>query len=66
MLKGIEIKLNVDHLENKAEPDKLAKKVVYTGVINAYFDYKLGYPEYRSVRFDTKVLDNPNFKATLP
>ncbi len=63
MLDGIEVKLNTDYLENKAELDKLAEKVVYTGAIDAYFDYKLGYLEYRSVRFDTEVLDKPNFQG---
>ena len=42
MLEGIEVRLNVDYLENKEELDKLAEKVIYTGPIDAYFDYKLG------------------------
>lgn len=63
MLDGIEVKLNVDYLENKEELDKLAKKVVYTGPIDAYFDYKLGYLEYRSVRFENELLDKPNFQG---
>ena len=63
MLNGIEVRLNTDYLENKDELDKLAEKVVYTGAIDAYFDYKLGALEYRSVRFDTEVLDTPNFQG---
>ena len=63
MLDGIEVRLNTDYLENKDELDKLAEKVVYTGAIDAYFDYKLGALEYRSVRFDTEVLDIPNFQG---
>ena len=63
MLYGIEVRLNTDYLENKDELDKLAEKVVYTGAIDAYFDYKLGALEYRSVRFDTEVLDTPNFQG---
>lgn len=63
MLKGIEVRLNIDYLENKAELDKFAKKIVYTGAIDAYFGYKLGYLEYRSVRFDIEVLDKPNFQG---
>lgn len=63
MLEGIEVRLNTDYLENKDELDKLAEKVVYTGAIDAYFDYKLGALEYRSVRFDTEVLDTPNFQG---
>ncbi len=63
MLKGIAVKLNCDYLENKEELDKLADKVVYTGPIDAYFNYNLGPLEYRSVRFETKVLDKPNFQG---
>ena len=63
LLDGIEVRLNVDYLENKEELDALAEKVVYTGPIDAYFDYKLGYLEYRSVRFETEVLDKPNFQG---
>ncbi len=63
MLSGIEVRLGVDYLENKAELDMLAEKVVYTGAIDAYFDYKLGALEYRSVRFETEVLDTPNYQG---
>ena len=63
LLDGIEVRLGVDYLENKAEYDAMAEKVVYTGAIDAYFDYKLGALEYRSVRFETEVLDMPNFQG---
>ena len=63
LLEGIEVRLGVDYLENKAEYDALAEKVVYTGAIDAYFNYKLGALEYRSVRFETEVLDKPNFQG---
>ena len=63
MLKGIEVKLGVDYLENKAELDAMADKVIYTGAIDAYFGYALGALEYRSVRFETEVLDIPNFQG---
>lgn len=63
MLEGIEVRLNTDYLVDKAKLDELAEKVVYTGAIDAYFDYKLGALEYRSVRFDTEVLDTPNFQG---
>ena len=63
MLDGIEIRLSVDYLEHKEELDRLAEKVVYTGPIDAYFDYCLGNLEYRSVRFETEVLDKPNFQG---
>jgi len=63
MLEGIEVRLNVDYLENKEKLDKLAEKVIYTGPIDAYFDYKLGTLEYRSVRFENEILDKPNFQG---
>ena len=63
LLEGIEVKLGVDYLENKAEYDAIAERVVYTGAIDKYFDYKLGALEYRSVRFETEVLDTPNFQG---
>lgn len=63
LLDSIEVKLNCDYLACKDELDKLAKKVVYTGPIDAYFNYVLGYLEYRSVRFETELLDIPNFQG---
>ena len=63
LLDGIEVRLNTDYLANKAEFDALAKKVVYTGPIDAYFGYRLGYLEYRSVRFENELLDKPNFQG---
>ena len=63
MLGDTEVRLGVDYLENKAELDALADKVIYTGPIDAYFGYKLGTLEYRSVRFETEVLDMPNFQG---
>ena len=63
LLDGIEVRLNTDYLVHKAELDALAKKVVYTGPIDAYFGYKLGTLEYRSVRFENEILDKPNFQG---
>ena len=63
MLAGIEVRLDTDYFANKEELDSLAEKVVYTGPIDAYFDYCLGHLEYRSVRFETEVLDKPNFQG---
>jgi len=63
MLDGIEVRLGVDYLKNKEELDQLASRVLYTGPIDAYFDYRLGTLEYRSVRFETEVLDMPNFQG---
>ncbi|MCC8182877.1 MAG: UDP-galactopyranose mutase [Clostridiales bacterium] len=63
LLEGIEVRLNTDYLADKANLDALAKQVVYTGPIDAYFGYRLGYLEYRSVRFETELLDMPNFQG---
>ena len=63
LLDGIEVRLGEDYLEKKAEYDALAERIVYTGAIDAYFDYRLGALEYRSVRFENEVLDMPNFQG---
>lgn len=63
MLDGIEVRLGVDYLQNKEEYSVIADKIVYTGAIDGYFDYKLGPLEYRSVRFETETLDKPNFQG---
>ena len=63
MLQGVEVRLNTDYLAHKAELDALAERVVYTGPIDAYFDYALGTLAYRSVRFETETLDIPNFQG---
>lgn len=63
MLDGIEVRLNEDYLSDKETWDALADKVIYTGAIDAYFAYALGTLEYRSVRFETEVLDKPNFQG---
>lgn len=63
MLEGVEVRLNVDYFKEKATLDSIAEKVVYTGPVDAYFDYRLGALEYRSVHFETEVLDMPNFQG---
>ncbi len=63
MLDGIEVKLGTDYLQDKAYFDALAEKIVYTGPIDAYFEYKYGPLEYRSVRFENELLDIPNFQG---
>ena len=63
LLEGIEVRLNEDYLKDKAKWNAMAKKVVYTGAIDAYFDYTLGNLEYRSVRFENEILDVPNFQG---
>lgn len=63
LLEGIEVRLNENYLKDKAKWNAMAKKVVYTGAIDAYFDYALGNLEYRSVRFENEILDVPNFQG---
>lgn len=63
MIGDTEVRLGVDYLANKDELDQLADKVIYTGAIDAYFGYKLGPLEYRSVRFENELLDKPNFQG---
>lgn len=63
LLEGIEVRLNEDYLVDKEKWNNLAGKIVYTGAIDAYFDYSLGNLEYRSVRFENEILDMPNFQG---
>ena len=63
LLDGIEVRLNTDYLESKAALDAIAEKVVYTGPVDAYFGFRLGHLQYRSVRFETQVLDMPNYQG---
>lgn len=63
LLKGIEVKTGTDYLENKPHWDRMAEKVIYTGPIDRYFEYSLGTLEYRSVRFETELLDIPNYQG---
>lgn len=63
MLEGIEVRLNTNYLANKAELDAMAGRVIYTGPVDAYFDYRLGALQYRSVRFETETLDVPNYQG---
>lgn len=63
ILKGIDVRVNCDYLDDKDYYDSLADKVVYTGPIDAYFNYSLGTLEYRSVRFETEILNKSNFQG---
>ena len=63
MLCGVEVKLGIDYLADKEKWNSMAEHVIYTGPIDAYFHYDLGPLEYRSVRFETEVLDKPNFQG---
>lgn len=60
---NIEVQLGVDYLEDREKWNAMADKVIYTGPIDAYFDYNLGYLEYRSVRFENELVDMPNFQG---
>ncbi|MBO1720430.1 UDP-galactopyranose mutase [Extibacter sp. GGCC_0201] len=63
MLDGIEVRLDTDYLEEKEELDSICGKIIYTGPIDAYYNYKYGELEYRSVRFETEVLDEENHQG---
>ena len=63
MIDGIEVRLNIDYLQDKEYWNNQAERVIYTGPIDEYFDYCLGNLEYRSVRFETELLDIPNFQG---
>ena len=63
LLEGIEVRLNIDYLQNRNGLNELSDHIVYTGPIDAYFDYKLGHLEYRSVRFETELLDTDNYQG---
>ena len=63
MLEGIEVRLDTDYLANREEYEKIARKIVYTGPIDAYYDYIYGNLEYRSVRFETEILDEQNYQG---
>ena len=63
MLDGIEVRLGVDYLQDREALDALARATVYTGAIDAFYDYRFGPLEYRSVRFETELLDMPNYQG---
>ena len=62
MLEGIEVRLNTDFFLNR-ELEKECKKIIYTGPIDQFFDYKFGELEYRSVRFETEIIDKVNYQG---
>lgn len=63
MLDGIDVKLNYDFFEHKEELENIANKIVFTGQIDKYYDYKFGQLEYRSVRFETEELNVDNYQG---
>ena len=63
MLDGIEVRINTDYLQDKEYFDSIAKKVIFTGPIDEYFDYSLGELDYRSLRFEEKRLGEENYQG---
>ena len=63
MLSGIDVKLNCDFFENREELENIATKIIFTGSIDEYYDYKFGELEYRSLKFETEILDEPNYQG---
>ena len=63
MLEGIEVRLNTNFFSNRKEFENIAKKIIYTGPIDEFFEYKFGPLEYRSVRFETEILDKVNYQG---
>lgn len=63
MLNGIDTELNTDYLRDHAKLDSLAEKVIYSGAIDEYYGYSLGKLEYRSLKFETELLETPNFQG---
>ena len=63
LLEGCEVRLGVDYLENREAWNEQAEKIVYTGEIDRYFDYRLGYLEWRTVRFETETLPTSNYQG---
>ncbi len=63
LLEGVEVRLSTDYLEHRQELDGLADRVVYTGMIDRFYNYSLGVLEYRSVRFETEELEVENYQG---
>ena len=63
LLDGVEVKLNTDFFDDRQHWENIADKVLYTGKLDEYFDYRLGKLEYRTVRFEEEILDMPNFQG---
>ena len=63
MLKDIEVRLSTNYFDDREKYNKMADKVIYTGAIDEFYNYKLGKLEYRSLKFDTKVMDTDNYQG---
>ena len=63
MLEGVDIKLNTDFFDDRQHWEQIADKILYTGKLDEYFDYRFGKLEYRTVRFEEEILDMPNYQG---
>ena len=63
MLYGIEVRLNYDFFEHREELENIASKIIFTGPIDKFYNYKFGELEYRSLRFETEILDKENYQG---
>ena len=63
LLAGSDVQLGIDYLADKSQWDAMADKVIFTGSVDAYFNYCLGHLDYRTVRFETEVLDESNYQG---
>ena len=63
MLEGVDIKLNIDFFDNRQHWEQIADKILYTGKLDEYYDYRFGKLEYRTVRFEEEILDMPNYQG---
>lgn len=63
LLEGVEVMLNTDFFADRAHWESIAEKIVFTGKIDEYYDYRFGKLEYRTVRFETETLDEPNHQG---
>lgn len=63
LLEGIEVKLNVNFFDNKKEFKNIAEKIIFTGMIDEFYDYKFGKLEYRSLKFETEIFNKENYQG---
>lgn len=63
MLEGVEVKLNTDFFDDRQHWEEIADKILYTGKLDEYYDYRFGKLEYRTVRFEEEILDMPNYQG---
>ena len=65
LLEGVDVRLGVNYNERREEYNKQAKRIVYSGAIDEFFDYKYGPLEYRSLRFEEELLDQESFQGNI-